>query len=147
MKDFPTYNQSCSLMLLNICRQTLLHRSGHLTADIFVYLAWLTNFYCGLSLLPSHDTVSLAADIWNGARGGCDRSAEDAFSFATPDPTFAFVGGPCCPTLDFVIAFWIMIALYTLLTSLFCIIEIDVIFRLNVSKFYVSVLTSTLYAL
>jgi hypothetical protein len=26
-----------------------------------------------------------------------------------PDPTFAFVGGPWCPTLDFVIAFWIMI--------------------------------------
>jgi hypothetical protein len=25
------------------------------------------------------------------------------------DPTFAFVGGPWCPTLDFVIAFWIMI--------------------------------------
>jgi hypothetical protein len=22
-----------------------------------------------------------------------------------PDPTFAFVEGPCCPTLDFVIAF------------------------------------------
>ena len=26
-----------------------------------------------------------------------------------PDPTFAFVGGPSCPTLDLVIAFWIMI--------------------------------------
>jgi hypothetical protein len=26
-----------------------------------------------------------------------------------PDPTFAFVGGPWCPTLHFVIAFWIMI--------------------------------------
>jgi hypothetical protein len=24
-----------------------------------------------------------------------------------PDPTFAFVEGPCCPTLDFVIAFWL----------------------------------------
>jgi hypothetical protein len=39
-----------------------------------------------------------------------------------PDPTFAFVGGPCCPTLDFVIALWIMITVYTLLTSLFCIV-------------------------
>jgi hypothetical protein len=38
-----------------------------------------------------------------------------------PDLTFAFVGGRCCPTLDFVIAFWIMIKFYTLLTSLFCI--------------------------
>jgi hypothetical protein len=28
--------------------------------------------------------------------------------------------GPCCPTLGFVIAFWITIAFYTLLTSLFC---------------------------
>jgi hypothetical protein len=50
-----------------------------------------------------------------------NRSAEDAYSSAAPDPTLAFVGGPCCPTLDFVIAFWIMIAFYTLLTSLFCI--------------------------
>jgi hypothetical protein len=52
---------------------------------------------------------------------GCNRSAEDAYSSAAPDPTFAFFGGLCCPTLDFVIAFWIMIAFYTLLTSLFCI--------------------------
>ena len=36
-----------------------------------------------------------------------------------PDPTFAFVGGSCCPTLDLVIAFRIMIIIYTL-TSLFC---------------------------
>jgi hypothetical protein len=55
------------------------------------------------------------------AHGGCDRSAEDAYSSAAPDPTFAIVGGPCCRTLDFVIAFWITIAFYTLLTSLFCI--------------------------
>jgi hypothetical protein len=69
----------------------------------------------------NHDTLNLTTDIWNGAHGGCDRSAEDAYSFATPDPTFAFVGGLFCRTLDFVIAFWIMIAFYTLLTSLFCI--------------------------
>jgi hypothetical protein len=31
----------------------------------------------------------------------------NAYSSAAPDPTFAFVGGPCCPTLNFVIAFWI----------------------------------------
>jgi hypothetical protein len=43
-----------------------------------------------------------------------------------PDPTFAFVGGPYCPTLDFVIAFWTMVTFYTLLTSLYCITkEID----------------------
>ena len=28
-----------------------------------------------------------------------------------PDPTFAFVGGPCCPTLDLVIAFRIIFTL------------------------------------
>jgi hypothetical protein len=39
------------------------------------------------------------------AHGGCDRSAKDAYSFAAPDPTFPFVGGSCCPTLNFVIAF------------------------------------------
>ena len=39
----------------------------------------------------------------------CDRSAENAYPSMAPDLTFAFVGGPCCPTLDLVIAFWIMI--------------------------------------
>jgi hypothetical protein len=55
--------------------------------------------------------------------GGCDRSAEDAYSSAAPDPTFTFVGDPCCSTLNFVITFWIMITFYTLLTSLFCILN------------------------
>ena len=36
-------------------------------------------------------------------------------------PRHPILGGPCCPTLDFVIAFWIVIAFYKLLTSLFCI--------------------------
>ena len=58
--------------------------------------------------------------IWNGAHGGCDRSAGDAHSSAAPGPAFAFVGSPCCPTLEFVIAFWIMITFYILSTSLFC---------------------------
>ena len=38
-----------------------------------------------------------------------------------PDPTFAFVGGPCYPTLDFVHVFWIMITFDTMLTSPICI--------------------------
>jgi hypothetical protein len=45
------------------------------------------------------------------------RNIQFANSSATPDPYFAFVGGPCCPTLDFVITCWIMITFYTLLTS------------------------------
>jgi hypothetical protein len=40
---------------------------------------------------------------------------------AAPDPTFAFVGGPCCSAFDFVFAFWIMTTFYTMLISLFCI--------------------------
>jgi hypothetical protein len=36
-----------------------------------------------------------------------------------PDSTFAFAGGWCCPALDFVFAFWIILAFDTLLTSLF----------------------------
>jgi hypothetical protein len=55
------------------------------------------------------------------AHGGCDRSAEDAHSSLAPDPTFAFVGVPYCPTLDFVIVFWTMVTFYALLTSLFSI--------------------------
>jgi hypothetical protein len=54
----------------------------------------------------------------------CDHSAEDAYSYMATDPTLAFVGGPCCPTVDLVIVFWIVIAFYTLLTSLFCIVHL-----------------------
>jgi hypothetical protein len=53
---------------------------------------------------------------------GCGRSAEDAYSSEVPDPTFAFAGGPFCPTLDFVFAFWIIITFDTWLTSLFYIL-------------------------
>jgi hypothetical protein len=86
-----------------------------------VYMAGLTNFDCGLFHSPNLDTPKLITDIWiwNGAHCGCDRSAEDAHSSAAPDPTFEFVGGSCCPTLDFVIALWIMITFYTLLSLLF----------------------------
>ena len=49
-------------------------------------------------------------------------AGDAACSSAAPDSAFAFVGGPCCPTLEFVIVFWIMITFYTMLTSLFCII-------------------------
>jgi hypothetical protein len=56
------------------------------------------------------------------AQGGCDRSAEDTYSSLASDPTFSFVEGPCYNTLDFVFAFWIVIMLCTLLTSLFCIL-------------------------
>jgi hypothetical protein len=51
-----------------------------------------------------------------------------AYSSKAPDPTFAFVRGPCCPTLDFVIAFWTIISFYTLLTSLFCTLQIGPLF-------------------
>ena len=43
----------------------------------------------------------------------------NAYSFVA---SFAFVRDPCCLTLNFVIAFWIMITFYILLTLLFCII-------------------------
>jgi hypothetical protein len=58
--------------------------------------------------------------------GGCDRSAEDAYSSAALGPLLAFVGGLYWPTLDFVIAFWIIITIYTLLTLLFCIVKLSV---------------------
>jgi hypothetical protein len=55
--------------------------------------------------------------------GGCGLSAENAYFSAAPDLTFAFVRDPCCPTLDFVFAFWNMITFYTLFTSLFCMLK------------------------
>jgi hypothetical protein len=76
-----------------------------LDSGLSVYLAWLTDFDCGLFRLPNFDTLNLTTDNWNGAHGGCDRSAEDVYSFVAPDPTFAFVEDPCCPKLDFVISF------------------------------------------
>jgi hypothetical protein len=56
--------------------------------------------------------------------GGSDQSVDDAYSSSAHDPTFLFVGNPCCPLLDFVIDFWIMITFYTFLTSPFCISNI-----------------------
>ena len=49
------------------------------------------------------------------AHGGCDRSAEDAYSSMALNPALVFVEGPCCPTLDFVCVFWTMITFNTLL--------------------------------
>ena len=46
------------------------------------------------------------------AHSGCGWSAEDAYSSYAPGPTFVYVRGLCCLTLDFVIAFWIMIVLH-----------------------------------
>jgi hypothetical protein len=55
--------------------------------------------------------------------GGCDRSAEDAYSSTASDPTIAFVWGQCCPTLDFAFDFWTINTFYTFLTSQLCIID------------------------
>jgi hypothetical protein len=49
--------------------------------------------------------------------GGRDWSAKDAYSSIAPEPTFAFIGGPCCFTLDFVFALWIMIMFDTLIVD------------------------------
>jgi hypothetical protein len=66
--------------------------------------------------------------------------SKDAYSSIAPDPTFAFVGGlPRCPTLDFVIAFWIVITFYSLLTSLFCVSHYEkhhVLFLLSSNWFW-----------
>jgi hypothetical protein len=83
------------------------------------YLTGLTNFGYGLFRLPNLNTLILTTDNWSRAHGGCDRSAEDAYSSMAPDPAPAFVGGPCCPTLGFVIVLWIMLTFHTLLSSNF----------------------------
>jgi hypothetical protein len=59
-----------------------------------------------------------------GAPRTCDRSVRTVYYSAARDPAFAFVGGPYCLILEFVISFWIMITFYTLLTSLFCTVSI-----------------------
>jgi hypothetical protein len=94
--------------------------------------------FCSVYLILNH---WILLPIWNGAHGGCDRSVEDAYSSAVPDSTFAFVEGLCCPTLDFVIALWITIAFYTLLTSLFCIYNY-IFEKLEFSNFYQGQITS-----
>jgi hypothetical protein len=91
-----------------------------LIADCSVYPIW--TFWYWLQIVP----ILIASHIfWNRARSGCNQSAEDSYSSMAPDPTFAFFGVPCCPTLDFVFIFWIMIRFSTLLTSLFCIQSLE----------------------
>jgi hypothetical protein len=46
-----------------------------------------------------------------------------------PDPTFAFVGGPWCPTLDFVIAFWIMIYVSHIVNFTILYLNFDIAFN------------------
>jgi hypothetical protein len=86
-----------------------------------MYFIWTLVLTAELPVLPDLGTLILTTDILSGTHGGFDRSAEDAYSSWAPDPSLTFVGGLCCPTLDFVIAFWTMVTFYTLLTSLFCI--------------------------
>jgi hypothetical protein len=67
--------------------------------------------------IVQHRHVDNVSDV-NKNKGSQCRHDVDSISYSV---TFAFVGGPCCPTLDFVIAFWTMISFYALLTRLFCI--------------------------
>jgi hypothetical protein len=98
-----------------------------LNSDIYKGL-WLPNVVFCISGLYAEWFVSILALttgnpvylISTKAHGGCDRSAEDAYSSMALDPTFAFVGGPCCFKLNFLFALWIMITFYTLLTPIFC---------------------------
>jgi hypothetical protein len=96
------------------------------SADCSVTWFWHTNFDCGFFRLLGAGYTELDT-TWYGdqAHGGRNRSAEVAYSSLAPDSTFAFVGGPCCLTLDFVFALWFMITFYTLLTLLFCIVRGD----------------------
>jgi hypothetical protein len=78
----------------------------------FVLFTWSGHTEYGSGITPF---------AWHEKRtpGECDRLAVDAYSSMAPNATFAFVGGPCCHTRDFVFAFLIMITFDTLLFSLF----------------------------
>jgi hypothetical protein len=72
---------------------------------------------CFLFALPMGNPVCRPNFNW-GARRMWQASGECLLLRGTWSFTFAFVGGLCCLTLDFVFALWIMIAFCTLLTSL-----------------------------
>ena len=67
------------------------------------YLTGLTDFDCGLFRSPNLDIPIMTTDIsiWNGAHGGCDWSAEDAYSSMAPDPTSGVTRGPCKPYFQY----------------------------------------------
>jgi hypothetical protein len=100
------YNHSSvqAQSLMRIVSLTWLEHTGF-SADCSVTWFWHTNFDCSLFRLLDAGYTELDS-TWYGdkAHGGCDRSAEDAYSSMAPDPTFIFFGGPCCLTLDFVFA-------------------------------------------
>jgi hypothetical protein len=60
-----------------------------------------------VKLLANHDLEYQLMTTVCAVRvhGWYDRSAEDAYSSTAPDPTFAYVGGTNCPTLDFLYFF------------------------------------------
>ena len=53
------------------------------------------------------------------------------------DPAFAFVGGPYCPTLDFVCVFWTMITFDPLLLRHFICLHIPVLIMYNYKMFFI----------
>jgi hypothetical protein len=105
-KPYSSFNK-----LMCGCKLSLAHILNYMLPTFF----GLTFLYClwGRVILYSWFLLK--------DQGGCIRSAEDAYSSISPDLIFAFVGGLCCPVPHFVLAFWIMCTLYTLLTSLFSI--------------------------
>ena len=101
------YKLSLSHMLTNlfhwrdiICRNAhLVHKNWYRIWFIFIPFVRLSFSYWIWRRVIPFTLFRLRA------HGGCDWSAEDAYSSMAPDPAFAFVEGPCCPTLDFVCVF------------------------------------------
>jgi hypothetical protein len=60
---------------------------------------WMHWFDFGLFHLPDLDTLILTIDFgdWNGAYGGCNRSAEDSYSSGAQDPASGISRGSYLP--------------------------------------------------
>jgi hypothetical protein len=126
IKMFLLYKAQChyfNFEFYNVpkSKNNTISRSAHINDvllfdfDILIFSAfywfWHTEF-----------EIRIIPFAWYGdeAYGGCDGSAEDIYSSMAPDSTFAFVGGPYCPSLNFVIPYWTVITFHTLLSTLFC---------------------------
>jgi hypothetical protein len=100
----------CCRDIMNFANSTVVIMTLFAIINYHWPICWMVCFILFVSILAL-TTGNHVYLVSTKAREGCNRSAEETYSFATPDPTFAFFGDP---TLDFVFAFWIMITFYTL---------------------------------
>jgi hypothetical protein len=109
----------CCRVLMNLVSSHHFARSTVTIMTLFAFtnyhwlICWMICFILFVRLLFPYWlwqwVTNPVYQISSKAHGRCDRSAENSYSPAAPDPTLTFVEGLCCLKLDFVFTLWVTI--------------------------------------